>query len=238
MSDLESRLRAALHDETAELAAPPSLADDMVTRGTRIRRRRRVVGGAAGLLVLAAVVPVWKSIDTSSGGPLPPAVSPTPSVITQAPPTRSTPTSPTTQNVAPWSTEPVDIKHHVVGEPRIVNLRVGRHGTYDRVVVDLDGPIRSYHVGYVRQFVTPQGTPIQLPGAAILALHLGGATHDNRGNSVYRGNPQETYAFPSVLASTLIDFEGVDFGLGIAERSPFRVFELSSPTRIVIDIHH
>ena len=35
------------------------------------------------------------------------------------------------------------------------------------------------------------------------------------------------------------DYEGyVDEGLGLDRRAGFRVFELTSPTRLVIDIHH
>ncbi len=35
------------------------------------------------------------------------------------------------------------------------------------------------------------------------------------------------------------DFEGVvTFGLGLRERAGFRVFNLSNPTRIVVDVGH
>jgi hypothetical protein len=78
MSDLETRLRDALHEETAPLSAPTGLAVDMAVRGARVRRRRRVAAAATCVAAVAVAVPLLKGITTSTStvGP----VSPSPSV--------------------------------------------------------------------------------------------------------------------------------------------------------------
>jgi hypothetical protein len=240
MNDLESRLRAALHDETAELAARPDLADDMVTRGTTVRRRRRVVGGAAGLVVLAALVPVWKTIDTSSGPP-PIAHTPTPTVITQAPPP-TTPTQ-TTQTPPAWSTKAVDAPLTTTQVPIVTDMRVGRHDGYDRVVLDLSGPMCGYHIAYVpRLFQQASGDQVDLPGNAFLAISLFGAsTHTPNGATAYFQAPDKhTYPFTTLQGTAFLgEFEGTTaFGLGLSHKAGFHVDELSSPTRLVIDLQH
>ncbi|MEJ7628623.1 MAG: hypothetical protein WKF54_03430 [Nocardioidaceae bacterium] len=235
MNDLENRLRSAMHDETSDLAARPTLADDMVARGTTVRRRRRVAGGVAALALLAALVPVWQTIDTSSDDfrPVGPPTVTTPSIP-------STPIDTTPDSRPVWSTRAVDVANQASGSTRVVNLRVGRHSTYDRVVVDMAGVIPGYHITYVPRFIPPEGSPIPLPGQAVLSIQLRSArTHTNRGQSLFIGQQNETYGLQMLGGSTYSDYEGyVTFGLGLSSRTPFRVFELSSPTRLVIDLHH
>ncbi len=73
----------------------------------------------------------------------------------------------------------------------------------------------------------------------MLTLRLNGTTRDDHGRSVFLADRSPTYGLPQVLTSTYSDYEGrVDFGLGLTSRTKFRVFELSSPTRIVVDIRH
>ena len=78
------------------------------------------------------------------------------------------------------------------------------------------------------------------PGSAVLSIHLHFAgTHDDTGQSVFLGQLDENYALPALRGSALSDYEGyVDAGLGLDRRAGFRVFELTSPTRLVIDVHH
>jgi len=197
-----------------------------------------VISGFAGLVVLAALVPLWQAIDTSSATP--PATTPTPSGLTQTPPTKPDSTEHTASGPdLTWSSRPVPVVHQVPGETKIVNLRVAQHGTYDRVVVDVAGPISSYDVGYVSRSLDPSGVPGALPGASVIGVRVRGTTHDDQGRSLFLAAKDPTYSLPMVLASTYSDFEGrVDFGLGLTARTRFRVFELSAPNRIVIDIHH
>lgn len=240
MSDLENRLRAALQDETAELAARPDLADDMVSHGMSVRRRRRAAGGIAGLVVLAAAFPVWKSIDTSSS-PFEPVSSTT---ATQPPPTHPSPSTPTTPTVITptWSTAALDVTHQPNQVPLVTGLRVGEHQTYDRVVIDLDGPMTSYHVEYVSHFVADgSGARIPVVGRAFLAIRLIGAdAHSATGQLFLRPLERHRYSYPTLRGTVVTgDFEGnVSFGLGLNTKARFTVSELTGPNRLVIDVHH
>ena len=49
---------------------------------------------------------------------------------------------------AEWDTTPVHVAHHPPGTPKTVDLRVGRHPTYDRVVIDLTGAVPGYDVRF------------------------------------------------------------------------------------------
>lgn len=238
MSDLESRLRTALHDETSDLAAGPTLAEDMVSRGTAVRRRRRVAGGVAALVVLAALVPVWQTIDTSSDdlGPVTPPTKTAPSTVQQTTPPPTTPDAPPY-----WSTETVDVVSQRPRTPRVVNLRVGEHGRFDRVVIDLTGAMTGYHIEYVnRLFQDGSGFPVHLPGNAFLVIRLDPAqAHTNAGRDLFVGDKRQVLALPTVRGAALTgDFEGVSFGLGISKKAAFHVSTLTSPTRLVIDIRH
>ncbi len=152
MNDLESRLRTAMNEQTSDVSAPPTLADDMVNRGSKVRRQRRLAGGAAGLVVLAALVPLWRIIDASSGA-TPPAKAPQETVLTQAPP--PSPLTPNRPKLV-WSADPVDVQHTTRGVTRVVDLRVARHGAYDRVVVDIEGPVLRLPGG-IRPSLHPPG---------------------------------------------------------------------------------
>lgn len=143
---------------------------------------------------------------------------------------------------AAWDTTPVKTTRHVSPTPRVVDLRVGQHPTYDRVVVDFTGPIPGYRVAYVDALrYDPSGGAVPLPGARFIQLTLTPATgHDAQGNSVYRGPNLVRYSMPTLRGAALTgDFEGVvSFGLALSHLDTFRVFELHGPNRLVIDIHH
>lgn len=242
MSDLEDRLRAALRDETAELSARSELADDMVSRGMAVRRRRRAAGGIAGLVVLAAAFPLWRSIDTSSG-PVGPSTTSTESVVTHAPPTppSTSTTSITTGTPPAWSTRQQSGPGQPGKQPRVVNLRVGQHDGYDRVVIDFVGPVPEYHIRYVDNLVYDgSGEPVHLTGARYLLILLDNAVaHDALSHSVYLGPDLKQYTMPTLRGTVFTgDFEGVSFGLALSKHAGFQVSTLSSPTRLVIDLQH
>ncbi len=234
MSDLEGRLTSALHDETTTISARPSLADEMVRRGAGVRRRRRVAGGAACLAMLAVSVPVWRSIDTSASRiePAGPSTGTSPNAVT---PTRSSPALPA------FAAATVDVVHQRRPTPHVVGLRTGRHGSYDRVVIDLTGAVPGYHVAYVKSLVGSSGKAVALPGTAFMLVRLTPAdAHTRSGRPLIQGPTTQTYELATLRASALVeDFEGsVSFGLGLSGRVQFRVFELIGPSRLVIDLRH
>lgn len=234
MSDFESRLKAALHDETADLAAAPTLADDTVARGARVRRRRRMVAYSCALVVVAAVVPIWKGLETTS---------PPTSVASQPPttaPVTAPPTSAVTTQKEPWPTRPMTVVLSPRRPPVVDDIRVGAHPAYDRLVIDLSGAMTGYHISYVSKLVSGgQGTPIDLQGKAFLSIQLTPATaHDNAGQTTFTGATTQRFDLPVLKGVHLEDFEGVTFGVALSKRAGYHVLALSSPTRLVIDFQH
>jgi hypothetical protein len=143
---------------------------------------------------------------------------------------------------AVWDTAPVHVTRDVTPLPKTVNLRVGQHPTYDRVVIDLTGRIPGYDLRYVRSLhYDGSGDPVPLRGARYIQIKLTPAVaHDGQGHSVYRGPSLEQYAMPTLRGAAFLgDYEGtVSFGLSLSHLRNFRVFELHAPNRLVIDLHH
>lgn len=77
MSDLETRLRTALHEEAGPVVAPPELAGDLAARGARVRGRHRAAVAVAGVAAVAVAVPFLHAITTSTTTMEPVAPSPT-----------------------------------------------------------------------------------------------------------------------------------------------------------------
>ena len=140
-----------------------------------------------------------------------------------------------------FSTQPRVVEHPPVGSPKLVGLRAGRHTTYDRVVFQLDGPIPSYYsVRYVPVVrLDGSGVPLRLRGTASLEVVVRAPTHDQD----YRPVLTPTRLRPDFPALREVNapgsFEGqTTAGIGVTEQVGFRVLELTSPTRIVIDLAH
>ena len=140
-----------------------------------------------------------------------------------------------------FSTRPRVVEHPPLGAPTLVELRAGRHASFDRVVFELDGPIPSYYsVRYVPEVrLDGSGDPLQLRGTAFLEVVVRAPTHDQDGRPLLtpaRLRPN----FPALLeVNAPTSFEGqTTAGIGLAHRVGFRVLELANPTRIVVDLAH
>lgn len=143
---------------------------------------------------------------------------------------------------ATLATTPVAVSHDVTPTPAVVNLRVGEHPRFDRVVIDLRGKVPGYKVRYVRTLrYDASGEPVPLRGRAFIDIALTPArAHDAAGDSVYNGPRLRQYQLPTLRGVVFSgDFEGhVSFGLALRARETFRVFVLHQPNRLVIDLHH
>jgi hypothetical protein len=118
--------------------------------------------------------------------------------------------------------------------PAVINgLRVGRHDGFDRLVFDLSGAT-GYDVRYVTSVVQDaSGQPVTLQGHAFLRVVL-------RPTSTSVHAPQGTIT-PLLPELRQIkgagDVEGVtSYGIGLQSRNGFRVFRLSDPSRLAIDV--
>ncbi len=146
-----------------------------------------------------------------------------------------------------WGSLPKVASGDPVVDP-ITNVRAGRHSCYDRLVVDLDGPLEAYEVRYVRAVRNVAGEKVPLRGGADLRISVWAPTYD-----VFTGTPVYEPSRPARIVPVagyrtfrqvryVDSFEGIStFGLGVRARLPFRVFQLNGPgdgSRLVIDVAH
>ncbi len=85
------------------------------------------------------------------------------------------------------------------------------------------------------------GRPVPLRGRAVLRVVLhGGQAGDRSGASTVHTPSTLTPEFPTLRqVRPAGDFEGVvTYGLGLRDRVGFRLFGLSNPTRVVVDVAH
>ncbi|AFE03508.1 putative lipoprotein [Corallococcus coralloides DSM 2259] len=144
---------------------------------------------------------------------------------------------------AAWTTATVQKPR---GEPPSITLRsvrTGTHADYDRTVFEFDGPrLPGYQLGYVKTPVQQcgSGDDVKTPGEAALEVRFTLArAHDDQGQATVAQRSLKP-ALPSLLGlERVCDFEGeVTWVLGTARRAPFRVLELTNPTRLVLDVQH
>ncbi len=116
-------------------------------------------------------------------------------------------------------------------------VSVGRHASYDRVVFTFSGGIPGYTVRYVNEVRSDaKGDLVALPGQAFLRIVF----HPASGYRSYSGPGSITPIFPALLQVRAAgDFEGyLSFAAGLSQRAGFRVFTLTQPYRVVIDVAH
>jgi hypothetical protein len=124
----------------------------------------------------------------------------------------------------------------------LTGIRIGRHATYDRVVLDFRGPApTAFRATWVHTLVAdPSGKRITLPGNAFLSVVVRGtSTADVNGRRTYFG--PRTISTPQAANVRAVaitgDFERVlSVGIGARHRSWVHVFRLSSPSRLVVDV--
>ena len=134
-----------------------------------------------------------------------------------------------------------------MSQAQVTNVRTGQHYCFDRLVIDLNGPVRGYTVRYVPEVVQDgSGLPIPLRGQAFLQITANAPAYVN-GDATY--NPADPKELSNVGGYQTFrqvawagSFEGYSsLGLGVRARLPFRVFTLEGPdagSRLVIDVAH
>ncbi len=124
----------------------------------------------------------------------------------------------------------------------ITDLRVGRHEGYDRIVIDLAG---KGEVGWlVRWTEDPrtqgEGAAVPLQGSASLDVFVRGLGYPmDTGVKEYDGARRRTTPGTTAVRELVYDpvYEGqAQVLLGVDKKRPFRVFRLSSPERLVVDV--
>jgi hypothetical protein len=122
----------------------------------------------------------------------------------------------------------------------ITDVRVGQHATFDRFVVQFRGSRVPQYVA-TRQSnsnftLDGSGRPVTLRGHAGIAIRFPHAT----GTGSYHGRLEFRPPFVQLReARQLGDFEAVtNWGLSIHRQSCMRVFTLTSPVRLIVDVPH
>jgi hypothetical protein len=126
------------------------------------------------------------------------------------------------------------------GQAELFAIAAGCHPTFDRFVIRARFATPGYDVRYVKKVIADgSGNTVSLLGTK--RIHV--VVREARGHT-----SGGTNLLPSVLTPLCPnlrqvkgagDFEGVvSFGLGLRRKTGFRVFRLTSPTRIVIDVLH
>ncbi|MGW7479288.1 AMIN-like domain-containing (lipo)protein [Nonomuraea muscovyensis] len=128
------------------------------------------------------------------------------------------------------------------GEPSLVTgVRFGRHATFDRIVIDFDGPVPGHTVQWTDELVQEgSGKPIDLGGRACLSVLLTPAVaHTEAGEPTWTGGAAPTSLGNVTDVIRAGDFEGrVLIGLAARSPRPFRVAGYTRPDRLVIDVAH
>ncbi|MET9232466.1 hypothetical protein [Lentzea sp. NPDC003310] len=129
--------------------------------------------------------------------------------------------------------------------PTLSNIRTGQHNGFSRVVLDLSGLPTEHRVSEVTSVANcGSGNPITVAGGQvneILSVTLiGAAAHDDNGNLTYMGS--RNFATPGLShvrgVALTCDFEAT-LGVAVGYSNPnswHRVFTLTSPNRLVIDV--
>lgn len=134
---------------------------------------------------------------------------------------------------------PAPASAHESRIPTLVAIRAAHHAGFDRVVFEFSGPLpQRRDVRYVPQLIADgSGLPVQIAGNAILQTVFEPArAHTDQGEVTV--TDRITFALPNVMQVVRSgDFESVlSHGIGLARKTKFRVFTLTNPSRVVIDI--
>lgn len=120
----------------------------------------------------------------------------------------------------------------------ITAVRVGHHLGYDRFVVEFSGSVvpgfRAIPKSSAKFYSDPLGQPVTLEGTAGIKLVM----HSTSMHGTYGGPTDFDPEFPQLAeARSIGDFEGfVTWGLSLERQSCKRIFTLSSPSRLVVDV--
>jgi hypothetical protein len=125
-------------------------------------------------------------------------------------------------------------------------FRIGRQDGFDRVVWEFAGTGRPGWTAAYTDSPSRQGSgaPVDLPGEATLEVLISnvgipGDVEVPEGTTPYDGPPARAAAGTEVVTEVVVGgaFEGThDAFVGIVDEAPFRVYLLSDPTRVVLEV--
>ena len=126
----------------------------------------------------------------------------------------------------------------------ITGIRVAGHDDFDRVVLDLTGDevaLGWFGLYEDAPYEAGSGEPIDFAGNAVLSVPVDGinwtSPHPDRADGSEIGGPGNTDNVVEVVFGILFEGQQQVF-VSVVDRTPYRVFPLDDPARIVIDVQH
>ncbi len=194
-------------------------------------------------------VPPAASTSGPGGTVAPPgteAATPEPSPSQSSGPAESTPAGPVVSE-PPWgeasvTQNPVDQSAGEQGQ-EITGVRIGAQEGFDRVVLDLTGedPQLGWSASFQPEAIAdPSGEPLEMEGEEFLEVSVSGIDWARESPDRYDG---AAVIADSATVVTQVNFGGLFEGnqqvvIGLKSHTAYRVFALSGPARIVIDVRH
>jgi hypothetical protein len=133
--------------------------------------------------------------------------------------------------------------NHADDQAVLTAIRTGRHGTYERLVLEFSGGFGDVSVGYLPTpfiLTDPADQVLRLRGNVVLSVTIQGAvaTWNGVGHKPYPGPFTVTPNLPTLKQVSLAgDFEAVlSFGVGLDRIAGFHVDRVAGPDRLVIDV--
>jgi hypothetical protein len=142
----------------------------------------------------------------------------------------------------PFSTDPQSAGPRDGGQSELSAASVGCHKRFDRFVVRVAAVTpAAYRARYVKKIVSDgSGNTVQLLGTKRLRVLFPTARAHRESDGAPLVARTLTPKCPNLRQVKLAgDFEGVvTFGLGLRAKNGFRVFRLTGPDRVVVDVKH
>lgn len=124
--------------------------------------------------------------------------------------------------------------------PLLVAVRAASHPGYDRVVWQFKGGLpANRQATYVTTLMGHgSGLPIRIAGSAILQVTMSFANAHNPITGTSTAPDRLVVGLPNAIELVKCgDFEAhVTYGVGLAKRQTFRLFTLTNPSRVVLDV--
>ena len=139
----------------------------------------------------------------------------------------------------PFSTAPKSAS----GSPptaEVFDTAVGCHASFDRFVIRTRFGTAGYAVRQVRKVVSDgSGRTVRLKGRKRLRVVMRDTRAHTQSGGALIPNVRTPLCPNLRQVKVAGDFEGVvTFGLGLRRKTGFRVFRLTAPSRVVIDVAH
>ncbi len=127
------------------------------------------------------------------------------------------------------------------GPTVVTDLRIGRHDGFDRVVFEVSGSaVPGWDVAYADSPTTAgRGDRAEVPGTAFLRVTLTGITNPYEAPDTAEVSRGTVSAQGGTVAGVYYDsvYEGQALAyVGVGAQTPFRVYALTNPSRVVVEI--